>query len=164
MSTSTYARSVCGECGESIYYLATMWLHVASDQARCYRDPHLETAYPDQGYAIEEPDGPAVLAFLVQCAICPQQALVDAQPVGDWTCPRCAEVTGGFGDIDVAQAEPTTTTDCTGCGCPIDRCNSYRPRRKCCPDCKHLHPWGDTIPWPPEADLDDHYPIEKVQG
>lgn len=110
MSTPTYARSVCGECGEPIYR-ATIWLHVATDMARCYRDPHLETAYPDQGYVIEfeaeqQPAAPAVLGFLVQCQICPQQALVDAQPDGDWTCPRCAEVTGGFGDIDVAQAEP----------------------------------------------------------
>ncbi|MFV8049756.1 hypothetical protein [Mycobacterium sp. 48b] len=47
----------------------------------------------------------AVIGFQVQCVICPQQALVDEQPDGDWTCPRCAEVTGGFGDVDVAAAE-----------------------------------------------------------
>lgn len=47
-----------------------------------------------------------VLGWIVQCAVCPQRALVAAQPDGDWTCPRCAEVTGGFGDVDLAQAEP----------------------------------------------------------
>lgn len=35
---------------------------------------------------------PAVLGFFVQCAVCPQQALVDGQPGGEWLCPRCAEV------------------------------------------------------------------------
>lgn len=50
----------------------------------------------------------AVLGFQVQCSICPQKALVDEQPDGAWTCPRCAEVAGGFGDIDVAQAEPVS--------------------------------------------------------
>ena len=47
-----------------------------------------------------------IIGFHVQCNVCPQKALVDEQPDGDWTCPRCAEVTGGFGDVDVAQAEP----------------------------------------------------------
>lgn len=47
----------------------------------------------------------AVIGFHVQCNVCPQRALVAAQPDGDWTCPRCAEVTGGFGDVDVAAAE-----------------------------------------------------------
>lgn len=49
---------------------------------------------------------PAVLGFLVQCATCPQRAVVDNQPAQDWVCPRCSEVVGGFGDVDVAQAEP----------------------------------------------------------
>ena len=35
---------------------------------------------------------PAVLGILVQCSVCPQQALVAAQPDGEWLCPRCAEV------------------------------------------------------------------------
>lgn len=66
----------------------------------------------------------AVLGFIAQCAVCPQRALLDAQPDGDWMCPRCTEVAEpvripdeyaikprfvpppGFGDIDVAQAEP----------------------------------------------------------
>lgn len=34
----------------------------------------------------------AVLGFLVQCNICPQQAIVDTQPAEGWVCPRCAEV------------------------------------------------------------------------
>ncbi|MCV7358510.1 hypothetical protein [Mycolicibacterium fluoranthenivorans] len=36
-----------------------------------------------------------VLGFLVQCEICPQRAMVAAQPSEDgWVCPRCTEVTG----------------------------------------------------------------------
>ncbi|SCX34500.1 hypothetical protein [Mycolicibacterium fluoranthenivorans] len=36
-----------------------------------------------------------VLGFIVQCEICPQQAVVDTQPSeGGWVCPRCTEVTG----------------------------------------------------------------------
>ena len=37
-------------------------------------------------------NGPGMLGFLVQCSVCPQQALVAAQPDGEWLCPRCAEV------------------------------------------------------------------------
>ena len=37
-------------------------------------------------------NGPGLLGFLVQCSVCPQQALVAAQPDGEWLCPRCAEV------------------------------------------------------------------------
>ncbi|MFN3005125.1 hypothetical protein ACK12G_17860 [Mycolicibacterium wolinskyi] len=43
------------------------------------------------------------------------------------------------------------TLDCRECGCPIDRCNAYRPTRKCCPDCKHIHPTGDAVTWPGDA-------------
>jgi hypothetical protein len=52
-------------------------------------------------------NAPGLLGFLVQCSVCPQQALLDTQPDGEWTCPRCAEVAetrlllpnlcGGFG-------------------------------------------------------------------
>lgn len=56
----------------------------------------------------------AVIGFQVQCNVCPQRALVVAQPEGDWTCPRCAEVTGGFGDVDVAQAERIVTGPVAG--------------------------------------------------
>lgn len=52
-----------------------------------------------------------VLGFIAQCSVCPQRAVVDTQPSGDWTCPRCAEVTGGFGDVDVAQAESVAPAD-----------------------------------------------------
>ena len=37
-------------------------------------------------------NGPGMLGFLVQCSVCPQQALVATQPDGEWLCPRCAEV------------------------------------------------------------------------
>lgn len=37
-------------------------------------------------------DGMTVLGFLVQCNICPQQAIVATQPAEGWVCPRCAEV------------------------------------------------------------------------
>jgi hypothetical protein len=53
-------------------------------------------------------NAPAVLGFLAQCNVCPQQAMLATQPDKGWVCPRCAEVSGGFGDIDVAQAEPVT--------------------------------------------------------
>ncbi|MGE2714219.1 hypothetical protein ACQI4L_09190 [Mycolicibacterium litorale] len=123
-----------------------------------------------------------IIGFLVQCAICPQQALIAQQPDGDWLCPRCAEVappqpeclcppalggtnicgsptpcpahfsglspaewwqlvsgahryTSGFGDVDIAAAEPSPTV---------------------CPDSSLLS-WG-------AAHLDDEYPIAKVQG
>lgn len=35
---------------------------------------------------------PAVLGFIVQCAVCPQKAVLSRQPAGEWVCPRCAEV------------------------------------------------------------------------
>lgn len=53
-----------------------------------------------------------VIGYLAQCAICPQRALLTVQ-LDDWVCPRCAEVVPtianepGFGDVDVAAAEPT---------------------------------------------------------
>lgn len=63
-----------------------------------------------------------ILGFLVQCD-CGQQALVATQPEKGWVCPRCTEircdipakdfqpnVTPGFGDIDIAAAEPIHVT------------------------------------------------------
>lgn len=47
-----------------------------------------------------------VLGFHVQCAVCPQRAFVATQPDKDWICPRCQDLSPGFGDVDVAQAEP----------------------------------------------------------
>jgi hypothetical protein len=44
-------------------------------------------------------NAPGLLGFLVQCGRCPQQALLDAQPDGEWTCPRCAEVAEPVGTI-----------------------------------------------------------------
>lgn len=49
---------------------------------------------------------PELRGFMVQCTICPQQAVVATQPEPGWVCPRCTEVAGGFGDVDVAQGEP----------------------------------------------------------
>ena len=34
----------------------------------------------------------AVLGYLTQCAVCPQQAVLNRQ-VDEWVCPRCTEVT-----------------------------------------------------------------------
>lgn len=49
---------------------------------------------------------PNILGWIAQCD-CGQQALVATQPSGDWVCPRCAaNMRGGFGDVDVAAAEP----------------------------------------------------------
>lgn len=49
-----------------------------------------------------------VLGFISQCAICPQTALTRNQypKAARFICPRCREVVG-WGDVDVAQAEPT---------------------------------------------------------
>lgn len=47
-----------------------------------------------------------VLGFHVQCGICPQRAFVDAQPDGDWVCPRCSAVTP-----EARPAEPALATD-----------------------------------------------------
>ena len=41
-----------------------------------------------------------VLGFIVQCEVCPQQALLDGYMEG-WLCPRCAEVAS---DVPVAEA------------------------------------------------------------
>lgn len=100
---------MCGECGETIFRPAGAstlpWLHVASGVSRCYRDPHTETAWPDADFAVDFAE-PQILGFLAQCD-CGQQALVATQPSGDWVCPRCAaNMRGGFGDVDVAAAEP----------------------------------------------------------
>lgn len=47
-----------------------------------------------------------VLGFIAQCQTCPQKAVVDTQPPeGGWVCPRCSDARG-FGDVDIAQAEP----------------------------------------------------------
>lgn len=109
------AGSVCGECGNLIALVhvpaadGDLWIHTATRLPFCYRDPqHTQTAWPEP---LAEDRVSPVLGFIVQCVVCPQQALVDEQLDGDWTCPRCAEVTGGFGDIDVAQAEPVAPAD-----------------------------------------------------
>ncbi|MCV7065627.1 hypothetical protein H7H51_07695 [Mycolicibacterium farcinogenes] len=111
-------RSVCGECEEPIYrHQRGTWYHTVTGVQRCYRDPHIEIAYPDPDVAIDAPSAPwvvvldhgaeAPLFYIVQCSVCPQRAALAARPdPSGWTCPRCAEVTGGFGDVDVAQAEP----------------------------------------------------------
>lgn len=50
-------------------------------------------------------DAGDVLGYVSQCCLCGQRA-VTLHPHGrDWECPKCVEVTGGFGDVDVAQAE-----------------------------------------------------------
>lgn len=47
---------------------------------------------------------PGVLGFIVQCAVCPQKAVLSRQPAGEWVCPRCAEV------VD-PPADPELTDD-----------------------------------------------------
>lgn len=52
---------------------------------------------------------PDIIGYISQCAICPQTALTRTQhPKGGFICPRCREVVG-WGDVDVAQAEPSVT-------------------------------------------------------
>lgn len=34
----------------------------------------------------------AVLGYLAQCAVCPQQAVLEHQ-ADEWICPRCTEIT-----------------------------------------------------------------------
>lgn len=49
-----------------------------------------------------------VLGYLCHCDICGQRALTRSQHTptrNPFVCPRCREVTG-WGDVDVAQAEP----------------------------------------------------------
>lgn len=50
---------------------------------------------------------PDVLGYISQCGICPQKVIIRAPrpSSGQFICPRCREVTG-WGDVDVAQAEP----------------------------------------------------------
>lgn len=52
-------------------------------------------------------DFPDVIGYISQCDICPQKVIILApRPSGgQFVCPRCREVTG-WGDVDVAQAEP----------------------------------------------------------
>lgn len=45
-----------------------------------------------------------IAGFIARCEVCPQWAIVDAQPEEGWACPRCRAA--GFGDCDVSQAEP----------------------------------------------------------
>lgn len=48
-----------------------------------------------------------VLGYIQACEVCGQRALTrTAHPrANPFVCPRCLEVTG-WGDVDVAQAEP----------------------------------------------------------
>ncbi|MDQ2628394.1 MAG: hypothetical protein M3Y90_15550 [Actinomycetota bacterium] len=50
---------------------------------------------------------PDVLGYISQCGLCGQRALTRTAhlAVDRFVCPRCREVTG-WGDVDVAQAEP----------------------------------------------------------
>jgi hypothetical protein len=101
---------------------------------------------------------PALLGFIVQCEVCPQQAVVATQPEPGWLCPRCAEVAGGFGDVDVAQGEavasftsrfPFPTPARTGYPyIAVDLTNGQYP---------------NVMAQAGLAD-DDDYPIAKVQG
>jgi hypothetical protein len=85
-----------------------------------------------------------VLGFLVQCSICPQRAVVATQPAGDWVCPRCTAVAGGFGDVDIAQLEPVHTH-------PPSACRACHP----------IDGGPILLPFSPS---DDDYPIGQVQG
>lgn len=51
-----------------------------------------------------------VIGYLSTCDVCGQRALTRRQHRGgdDFTCAACREVTG-WGDVDVAQAEPRVT-------------------------------------------------------
>lgn len=51
-----------------------------------------------------------VLGYISQCTICPQKALTRHPHPADapFICDRCRAVTG-WGDVDVAQAEPSVT-------------------------------------------------------
>lgn len=53
---------------------------------------------------------PDVLGYISQCTICPQKALTRTAHPADapFICDRCRQVTG-WGDVDVAQAEPSVT-------------------------------------------------------
>src|SRR5690348_3381095 len=49
-----------------------------------------------------------------------------------------------------------TMIDCPDCGCPYDRCVSYGPGRKCCPDCRHT---TGAERWEPIRSYEDFYSI-----
>lgn len=46
----------------------------------------------------------AVLGYLAQCAVCPQQALLAEQPDG-WICPRCVDLV----DEKISETDRSTT-------------------------------------------------------
>lgn len=54
------------------------------------------------------PVDPDVIGYVSACDVCGQRVLTRSHPSADFTCPACREAMG-WGDVDVAQAEPSVT-------------------------------------------------------
>lgn len=172
------ATAVCGECGELIALVAvpaaecSLWIHPYTGQAFCYRDPQrTETAWPDPAgraditiaeasHRIPAPESSPptaptrVLGFIVQCAVCPQKAVVATQPAGEWVCPRCVEVVDADGVVDACIACPSEHPVIANHSCAL-------PEGHDGPHETAVHRW----PAEPEPSCDDdQYPISKVWG
>lgn len=92
---NTIGRMIAGEKVPQADMLAD-----TSELIRVYVDRDIQT--PQQ----------AAIGFLVQCAICPQRAVLHLQPPGEWVCPRCTEI--------AAPPEPEHSS-------PVGTCSACRP-------------------------------------